>query len=187
MAGTASIPTIVTIARIDFARSAIESSHLKDLATPEAFKTDHQARRDFCASRNSRCTLRTDLRIVRPSRPTKKPPSATVWRSSPRKAAHRARSRCVAIGVLRHARAAGLQPHRRPQRAKRPIADVRRRALPRPMNVSIAMKGPHCGRRKIGAVQFTHIDSAALGQCDQVPDQCRDCAPDCIGVGFSAG
>jgi len=55
--------------------------------------------------------------------------------------------------------------------AKRPIADVRRRALPRQMNVSIAMKSPHCGRRKIGPVQFTRIDSAALGQCDQVSDE----------------
>jgi len=33
------------------------------------------------------------------------------------------------------------------------------------------MKSPHCGRRKIGPVQFTRIDSAALGQCDQVSDE----------------
>src|SRR6476469_6270081 len=72
------------------------------------------------------------------------------------------------------------------------------------MNVSIAMKSAHCGRRKIGPVQFTRIDSAALGSATKFPTrsrttktaptavrysaaQCRDCAPDCIGVGFSAG
>jgi len=32
-------------------------------------------------------------------------------------------------------------------------------------------ESPHCGRPKTGPVHFTRIDSAALGQCDQVSDE----------------
>ena len=88
--------------------------------------------------------------------------------------------------------------------AKRPIADVRRRALPRQMNVSIAMKARIAADGRPDPCISPVSTQPRWGSATKFPTrsrttitaptavrysaaQCRDCAPDCIGVGFSAG